>query len=1253
MALNGNNPIYYKDFVSPDNSIEDLIKQLVELRDTYTKSLKDIKAEAIQLSAILQNVSGATEDGRNTNRKAATDADRLAKAQRELTFAESETAREIAEINLARREANELNKLTVRLNSSAEGSYNKLSAQYSINKIYLNNMTKEERENTEEGRKLEATTKAIYEEMKRLQEATGKHVLDVGNYGKALDGLDDKMDEYHQGLLQSLGLNNNFANSLLQMSKNGEKTKSIVDELKLNITAFGRTLSGLLLNPAFLVLAGLAAAGTALKFWFDYNKGLIEATRLTQQFTDKSGDDLKAFRNEVQAVADIFDQEFKDVLESTNSLAKQFGISFDEALKLIRDGFASGADVTGEFLENVREYPAYFKEAGISASQFIAITTQANKSGIFSDKGIDAIKEGNLRIREMTKSTAAALNGIGISSKQVQKELQNGSTTTFEVMQKVSEKLNELPESSSVVGTAIADIFGGPGEDAGLQYLQTLKDIDTNMDNVKANAGELGKLQEEQLRSQADLNNAVSALFDQTGGTFESMITYGKIFINETLAGILNGVIDIINGFAQWYNTDMSLRAILQSIVVVLGSIFVICKELILFVIDGLGNIGDMLAGIFTLDMDKINNSTGAFFNNVVKRAKNAGKEIQKVWDNASKETANGQIDLITTPNLSNANTEKEESERTKMIRRFRQMNAKELKAWINDEKNAKSEYLSIAKEILAAKIKDPNIDPNAAKKALEEIEKAYKKTLELRRRLEDETLKLEKDEFEKKRKQTIINYAREIEDLKHVLNTDKKLTKENKESINQTIKALEKQQTVDLLKIENERQLKLLENQKTGIELRLGAVKKMSDAEKALRLELLENERQTALLQNKQKPESDRQDESLINAKYAKDRGLILDEYLDQQLKLFDQQQALSESEFELLKNSEARKTRFRLDAEKKRLEMILKLNEQSSEKMTDNEVQTIRNTINKIDKEIEESKKTERGQDIYGLFGLNLTDKQKEGISTSVSFAMEQLQTFLDAKIAAADAAVEASEKEVDASQKRLDSEIQARNNGYASNVIAAQKELDLAKKNQEKALKEQRKAQKEQEAIQTLQQIGNLVTASALIWSQLGFPLAIPAIAVMWGSFAASKIKASQLSKKTANSESYGDGTVELLQGGSHASGNDIDLGTKKDGTRRRAEGGEFFAVINKRNSRRFKNVIPDVIKSLNNGTFANKYMSAYDGANGISLNISNNSNNIDDLKKDVKEIRDQNKRRYFVDSNGHTYMSYKNLRRKTKN
>ena len=110
-----NQPIKYSDLVKPDNSIEELIKQLTELKDTYTDALASIKAEAIQLAATLQKVSGATEDGRKKTKKAADDADRLARAQKELAFAESDAAKKLAELNLAKQEANQINKLIIKI----------------------------------------------------------------------------------------------------------------------------------------------------------------------------------------------------------------------------------------------------------------------------------------------------------------------------------------------------------------------------------------------------------------------------------------------------------------------------------------------------------------------------------------------------------------------------------------------------------------------------------------------------------------------------------------------------------------------------------------------------------------------------------------------------------------------------------------------------------------------------------------------------------------------------------------------------------------------------------------------------------------------------------------------------------------------------------------------------------------------------------------------------------------------------------
>lgn len=1214
-----NNPIKYSDLISPDNSITDLIKQLDELSDTYTNALKNIKAEAIQLAEILKKVSGATEDGRKTTKKAADDAERLARAQRDLAFAESENAKKLAELKLAQQEANQINKLIVKINQSAEGSYNRLSAQYSLNKIYLNNMTKAERENTEEGRKLVAQTKEIYEEMKRLQEATGKFQLNVGNYTEASDAI----IAYGDKLKETLGLNSAFGESLLALGRGGAESKAVFTAIGDGAKALGKTLLGLLSNPVFLAIAGIAAAGAAFKWWYDYNAGLVEATRLTQQFTGKSGDDLKAFRNEVQAVADSFNADFRETLIATNALSKQFGISANEALQLVKDGFLAGGDANGEFLDTLKEYPAYFKEAGISADQFVAIVTQTNKMGIFSDKGVDAIKEANLRLREMTKATAAALDGIGISSEQVQKDLQTGTKTTFDVIQDVSAKLAKLPDNAATVGAAIADIFGNPGEDAGLQYLRTLKDISTNMDEVKGKAGVLAQLQEEQLQSQIELQNALSGLFDATGWNFETLTTQAKVFVNQGLTAIIKGVIDVVNYFIELYNESVLIRAIWNGIVAGFKTTFDTLGNLFGFFIDIVKATGTALKGAFTLDFDDVKKGLAdyaAAYGNLVKaQVKDITENFQEGLEGMQKK-----IKPLTIP-VSVGDTQAQIG---------------------NSPVTTNSPKIDTTKK------------DKEAEKAAKKVEEAYKKNLEATRKLQDAQLQLETDEWAKRRQQTQYQYSRQIEDLQHQLQTEKDLNETGRQAINATITALEQQQTEALLKIEQDRQLQELALQKESIELRLQAVKEGSEQEKQLRMQLLENERQTALLQNQQKPTGQQQDAAAINASFDAKGAGIADEYLQAQLQIFDQQQALAQSEFDLLRNSEARKTQFRLQAEKERLQKVLELNQQAANKLSDVEVQTIQNTIKKIDQEIEQSKGEERGTDIYGLFGLNLDDDQKEAINTSMQYALDALNTFTAARVAAADAAVEQADKEVSAAQSALDAELEARANGYANNVVQAQKELDLAKKNQEKALKEQQKAQKQQAAIQTLQQIGNMVTATALIWSQLGFPFAIPAIAVMWASFAASKIKAAQLAKQTGGTggtggtETYGDGTVELLEGGSHQSGNDIDLGTKPDGTRRRAEGGEFFAVINKRSSRRFRKIIPDVINSLNNGTFAHKYLKSYSDGDGLTLNVTGQSPDLRNLSDDVREIKEQNRRRVYVDGDGNTIESYKNLKRKIK-
>ena len=1191
MALGNTNPIKYSDLISPDDSISNLIKQLDELSDAYINMSKNVREQAGALATNLRGVSGATEAGRKAIQNASTDADRLAKAQKALNDAESETNIRLQELKQAQKEANDIAKVTARLNRSQEGSYNRLAAMYKMNMMHLNTMSREMRENTAAGKKLEAETRAIYEEMKRLQAATGAHQLNVGNYREAGDAV----AEYGEKLKATLGLNGNFGEALLALGRNSGEAKSALEGLKGGFAALGKTMLTLATNPVFLAIAGVAAAGAAFKWWYDYNSGLVEATRLTQQFTQLSGSALKDLRDEISGISDTFGTDFRETLQATNSVAKQFGISYEQAADVIRKGFVAGANANGEFIDTLKEYPAYFKEAGISASDFVAIIAKSNQEGIFSDKGVDAIKEGNLRLREMTTATASALEGIGISSKKVQEDLQSGAKTTWQVMQEVSQKLSELPESSSKVGTAIADIFGGPGEDAGLQYLTMLKDIKGGIDDVIERQGDAATSLLEVNNAATECKKAFNNLFDSTGGDFETFTNRLKTGFYDTLTGIL---ITIKEVGAWWKNT-----------------------------------------------FNAMNNALGGFLSSAIKKIAETNSFLAPIVKAYDYFTAKGK-------------------------------SQRESSALFNAGAQAGGAIASLAKSGGGTKTRIQPTQTSGSKStrrtarktdAAKALEDAYKAEVSAMRKWEDVKTAAMEDGVEKRQLIITQQYGRQIEDLRHRLNTEKKLTMNERKDINATILQLERNMQQESAKIYAEYDKKQLERQKTTITLQLDAAKKGSAEELKLKLQQIETQKQIDLAANAALPASQRVNGALITAKYGAQAAETVKGYIpeakaktqteERAKRIAEEQQTITEL-IAAVEAGEIQIGEAQINALRKRsaalTEEARNLTRDYVREVTA-EAQKVLESVN-VDwsKPIDGTKAIQQlFYDLQDAFSGDQTEDKIKAVAEAFNLLTGALNQAAAARIEEANAAVAQAEKDISSAQQALTYEQQARAAGYANNVALAQKELETARKNEAKALRDRKKAQRQQAAIQTVQQIGNLVTASALIWSQLGFPAAIPAIATMWASFAASKVIAAALTKSSGAqdaSETYGDGTVELLQGGSHQSGHDIDLGRKPDGTRRRAEGGEFFAVINKRNSRRFRRVIPDVINSLNDGSFATKYMHSYDST-GLTVNVGA-ADNLDGLKSDVKRIRETAETRNYIDAEGRNVLEYKNLKRITR-
>lgn len=554
----------------------------------------------------------------------------------------------------------------VRTENEQEGSLKQLRAQLSNATKKYDEMSKAEREGAK-GQALAKHINEITEKLKLAEEQTQRYYRNVGNYyNSMLDLAADLQHVVPMGGGGGVGEGiSSFSNTVVNLGKN-------VKDIIPNVKAFGSTLIGLATNPVFLGLAGVAGAGMAFKWWFDYNKGLMEATRLTKEFTGYTGEALETMRNSIAATADTMGKDFKDVLGTADNLMANFHLSGEQAMDVINKGFASGADLSGDMLNKIQQYAPTFHDAGISADQLVAILQQT-RSGIFSDKGLDLITMASKKIREMSTATSASLDAIGISSKQVQQELANGTKNTFDIIQQVASKMKDFGADSQQVGDILKNVFGKQGAAAGIQLIEQLDTMSTSLDEVKKQTGAWGDVQLENIKLHKELNTYLSSMFDMSQHGFASIIAAGKQFGTKVLVQIMKGLFNTINYFIDWYNESLLLRGVINALGISFRLMWNAIKLVCNLGIDAFKRMGfaakgmlDILEGIVTFDLSKAQKGFKEIFDisGTIKEAwqdiKNAGIEIGNSFADGFENTVNGRLQHLKLANVDGGATSSE-----------------------------------------------------------------------------------------------------------------------------------------------------------------------------------------------------------------------------------------------------------------------------------------------------------------------------------------------------------------------------------------------------------------------------------------------------------------------------------------------------------------------------------------------------------------------------------------------------------------
>ena len=377
----------------------------------------------------------------------------------------------------------------------------------------------------------EKDSKELAQTMNQLRERQAAYREELGLTNKAME----EANEISGGLRGTLtGVWDSLVSGDLQGAKEGISaiTSGIGGMIKASLTFIA--------TPIGAAIAGLAALGAGAKALFDYN---VELNKMNKELKalGVNSSEISAVRSELQATAETFDKDFKEIAEKANSLAKTYGISMSEANQIIAEGLASGGAQNAEFLDSLGEYDEFFAKAGYSAKEFSDIINTGYDLGIYSDKLPDALKEADLALKENTKSTRDALvNAFGASfSDDILNKVKTGELTTKQALDAIALKAQESNLSQQQYAQLTADVFKGAGEDAG----GAQKIFEALGQSAKRELDATAQASLRLVDANEKLNKAQSELFEIEN--FGDIWTGIKAVSTEALASMLEYLADV------------------------------------------------------------------------------------------------------------------------------------------------------------------------------------------------------------------------------------------------------------------------------------------------------------------------------------------------------------------------------------------------------------------------------------------------------------------------------------------------------------------------------------------------------------------------------------------------------------------------------------------------------------------------------------------------------------------------------------
>lgn len=551
----------YERLSDAQREIIQTMKGMAQSENSAVKSLSALKEEAKQLQKEYERL--VTTENKNSE-----EAKKLSKELRN-------TKQQVTDLSLATKNTNNVF-------AAAAGSYNSLSLELtSLRKEFRNlegaidPVTGELNQANQEAVALNDRISQLDATLKKADKSIGQSFRNVGNYADSIIEAKNALDKQKTSLEQQVSAlkaqeraTGRSAEEQKQLRDELKKTNAELEKVNTELKGFGEgasnsidglfdQLTGLfttggLIAAGVVILDQLAGAFAALQEQIvQTNKEL----RITESITGLTGGKLDSLTAKIKATAKTFDKDFNEVLRATNALAQEFGVSQEEALEQINKGFAKSADLSGDYLDNLREYGQVFKNINVSLEDFNALNIASAQKGLFNDKVADAVKEIALRLGDLTPAQRKIIEGMGDVGDSIIETFQRGDK--IEAIELLVREMNRLEDAGKDVTPIISNLGGGPLEDlgrSGREVIASFRGMNTEFTESEKRLLDLNEANEEYSASVVELSANFKSLGDNLSLMWTQISTVGVDALNA-LVGLFLTAEEKAKNFVDTLNT--------------------------------------------------------------------------------------------------------------------------------------------------------------------------------------------------------------------------------------------------------------------------------------------------------------------------------------------------------------------------------------------------------------------------------------------------------------------------------------------------------------------------------------------------------------------------------------------------------------------------------------------------------------------------------------------------------------------------